>query len=105
MNSKIVLFYLHGIWRRKWIAAAICWIVCIVGWPAVFRIPNVYESQARVYVDVDSLLTPLLRGLAVESNPLQQLDYMQRTLLSRPNMEQVIHLAAVSYTHRRAHET
>ena len=93
MNSKIVLFYLRGIWRRKWIAAAICWIVCIVGWPAVFRIPNVYESQARVYVDVDSLLTPLLRGLAVESNPLQQLDYMQRTLLSRPNMEQVIHLA------------
>lgn len=93
MNSKIVLFYLRGIWRRKWIAAAICWIVCIVGWPTVFRIPNTYKSMARVYVDVDSLLTPLLRGLAVESNPLQQLDYMQRTLLSRPNLEQVIHLA------------
>src|SRR5271154_2219844 len=93
MNSKLVLFYLQGVWRRKWIAVAICWVVCLVGWPAVYDIPNSYESMARVYVDVDSLLTPLLRGLAVESNPLQQLDYMQRTLLSRPNLEQVIHLA------------
>jgi polysaccharide chain length determinant protein (PEP-CTERM system associated) len=93
MNSKLIFYYLGGIWRRKWIAAVICWVVCLVGWPAVYRIPNVYESMARVYVDVDSLLTPLLRGLAVETNPLQQLDYMQRTLLSRPNLEQVIHLA------------
>ena len=93
MNSKIVLFYLQGIWRRKWMAVAICWAVCIVGWPAVYLIPNNYETVARVYVDVDSMLTPLLRGLAVEANPLQQLDFMQRTLLSRPNLEQVIHLA------------
>jgi polysaccharide chain length determinant protein (PEP-CTERM system associated) len=93
MNSKLLLFYLHGVWRRKWIAVAICWVVCLVGWPAVYYIPNTYESAARVYVDVDSLLTPLLRGLAVETNPLQQLDYMQRTLLSRPNLEQVVHLA------------
>lgn len=93
MDTKLIFFYLQGIWRRKWIIAAICWIVCLIGWPVVFRIPNVYESSTRVYVDVDSLLTPLLRGLAVESNPLQQLDYMQRTLLSRPNLEQVIHLA------------
>jgi polysaccharide chain length determinant protein (PEP-CTERM system associated) len=93
MNSKIVLFYLQGVWRRKWIAVAICWAVCIVGWPAVFYIPNTYETMARVYVDVDSMLTPLLRGIAIESNPLQQLDFMQRTLLSRPNLEQVIHLA------------
>ncbi len=93
MNSKIIFFYLQGIWRRKWMAVAICWAVCLVGWPAVFFIPNTYETVARVYIDVDSMLTPLLRGLAVESNPLQQLDFMQRTLLSRPNLEQVIHLA------------
>jgi polysaccharide chain length determinant protein (PEP-CTERM system associated) len=93
MDRKLIFFYLQGIWRRKWVAAGICWLVCLIGWPTVFRIPNTYESSARVYVDVDSLLTPLLRGIAVETNPLQQLDYMQRTLLSRPNLEQVIHLA------------
>lgn len=93
MNTKLILFYLHGIWRRRWIVVAICWAICVAGWAGVFQLHDVYESQARVYVDVDSLLTPLLRGLAVEVNPLQQLDYMQRTLLSRPNLEQVIHLA------------
>jgi len=93
MDRKLIFFYLQGIWRRKWVAAGVCWLVCVIGWPAVFRIPNIYESSARVYVDVDSLLTPLLRGIAVETDPLQQLDYMQRTLLSRPNLEQVIHLA------------
>jgi polysaccharide chain length determinant protein (PEP-CTERM system associated) len=93
MDTKLLFFYLHGIWRRKWIAAAICWTMCLAGWIGIFSLKDVYASEARVYVDVDSLLTPLLRGLAVESNPLQQLDYMQRTLLSRPNLEQVIHLA------------
>jgi polysaccharide chain length determinant protein (PEP-CTERM system associated) len=93
MNTKLIFYYLQGIWRRRWIVAAICWAICIAGWAGVFELDDVYESQARVYVDVDSLLTPLLRGLAVEANPLQQLDYMQRTLLSRPNLEQVIHLA------------
>ncbi len=104
MDSKLLLYYLHGIWRRKWIAAGICWLVCLIGWPSVFYIPNVYESSARVYVDVDSLLTPLLRGLAIDSNPLRQLDYMQRTLLSRPNLEQVIHLANLDANARTPEE-
>jgi polysaccharide chain length determinant protein (PEP-CTERM system associated) len=93
-NLKALLHSnLLAIWRRKWIAAAICWVVCALGWTAVMTIPDRYQSSARVYVNVDSLLTPLLRGLAVETNPLQQLDYMERTLLSRPNLEQIAHLA------------
>jgi polysaccharide chain length determinant protein (PEP-CTERM system associated) len=96
--QTLLRFYLQAMWRRKWIAAAICWAVCAIGWTAVVMIPNRYASSARVYVNVDSLLTPLLRGLAIETNPLQQLDYMQRTLLSRPNLEQVAHLAGLDAT-------
>jgi polysaccharide chain length determinant protein (PEP-CTERM system associated) len=93
MDTKLIFYYLQGIWRRRWIVVAICWSICIAGWTGVFRLHDVYDSSARVYVDVNSLLGPLLAGLAIGSNPLQQLDYMQRTLLSRPNLEQVIHLA------------
>lgn len=93
-----IFIYVRAIWRRKWIAAAVCWAVCAIGWTAVSIIPNQYASEARVYVNVDSLLRPLLRGLAVDTNPLQQLDYMQRTLLSRPNLEQVVHLADLDST-------
>src|SRR4029077_18393984 len=38
------------------------------------------------------LLTPLLKGLAADTDPSRQLDFMQRTLLSRPNLEQLIRL-------------
>jgi polysaccharide chain length determinant protein (PEP-CTERM system associated) len=36
------------------------------------------------------VLTPLLRGLALDSTPTNQLDMLQRTLLSRPNLEKLI---------------
>jgi polysaccharide chain length determinant protein (PEP-CTERM system associated) len=91
--GAFILTYLQAIWRRKWVVASVCWGVCLIGWVAIFKLPDSYQSDARVYLDVNSLLTPLLRGLAVEADPLHQLDYMQRTLLSRSNLEQVIHLA------------
>ena len=55
-------------------------------------VPTKYESSARVYLNADPLLTPLLRGLAADTDPTRQLDFMQRTLLSRPNLEQLVRL-------------
>jgi polysaccharide chain length determinant protein (PEP-CTERM system associated) len=54
--------------------------------------PTKYESSARVYLNADPLLTPLLKGLAADTDPTRQLDFMQRTLLSRPNLEQLVRL-------------
>lgn len=80
---------LHAMWQRRWYALATAWAVTLVGWGLVATIPDKYQSSARVYVDTDSLLRPLMRGLAVEVNVGQQLNFMQRTLLSRPNIEKV----------------
>ena len=91
--STTIFQYLHAIWRRKWMTAFATWAICIVGWTAIALMPSKYESSARVYVDADGLLGPLLRGLAVEVDPAQQLDVLQRTLLSRPNLEELIHMA------------
>jgi polysaccharide chain length determinant protein (PEP-CTERM system associated) len=76
-------------WRRRWLVVATAWLVCLLGWTGVFLIPNSYESQARLYVDTDAVLTPLLRGLAIDTAP-SQLEIMQRTLLSRPNLNKLI---------------
>lgn len=84
-----------NLWRHKWIALAACWIVCLLGWSAVMMMPRRYESDARAYVDVNGLLTPLLKGLVVDTSSNQNTDYVRQTLLSRPNLEQVIHLAAL----------
>ncbi|MCW2240899.1 polysaccharide chain length determinant protein (PEP-CTERM system associated) [Azospirillum canadense] len=52
--------------------------------------PDRYESNARIYVDTDTLITPLMRGLTVQTDPDRQIDIMRKTLLTRPNLEQVI---------------
>ncbi len=90
---SILVRYLTAMWRRRWAAILTCWIVCVAGWTAVVMVPRQYESQGRFYVDVDSLLTPVLSGIAIDSNPAQHLDYLRNTLLSRPNLERVMHLA------------
>lgn len=53
-------------------------------------IPHSFESSGRLYVDADAILTPLLHGLAVDTATANQLDMMQKTLLSRPNLEKLI---------------
>src|SRR6201997_4485911 len=84
--------YLHAVWRHKWLGVATAWLVCTAGWIGVALVPTKYESSARVYLNADPLLTPLLKGLAADTDPTRQLDFMQRTLLSRPNLEQLVRL-------------
>ena len=83
---------LQAVWRHKWLGVATAWLVCTVGWIGVALVPTKYESSARVYLNADPLLTPLLKGLAADTDPTRQLDFMQRTLLSRPNLEQLVRL-------------
>ncbi len=89
----IILQHAISMWRRRWHAIGVAWLVCVVGWTAVAYMPNIYEAKTRVYVDTDSMLRPLLRGLAVDNNMLNEVDLMQRTLLSRPNLQKVARLA------------
>lgn len=87
------LAYLRGMWHRRWIGLAAAWAVAIVGIAVVYKIPEKYEASARVYVDTETLLRPLLAGLAIQPNVDQQVALISRTLISRPNVEKLIRLA------------
>lgn len=87
---RLVRLGLATAWRRRWLLVVTAWGVCLLGWAGVAAIPNIYESDARLYVDADAVLTPLLRGLAIDQNTEDQLEMMQRTLLSRPNLDKLI---------------
>jgi len=88
-----VISYLRGMWHRRWIGLAAAWIAAIIGVGIVYKVPEKYEAQARVYVDTESLLKPLLAGLAIQPNLDQQVALMSRTLISRPNVERLIRMA------------
>ena len=82
-----------GMWRFRWQSVLVAWLVGIVGVAAVFQIPDQYEASARVFVDTQSILKPLMRGLAVQPNVEQQVMMLSRTLISRPNVEKLVRMA------------
>jgi polysaccharide chain length determinant protein (PEP-CTERM system associated) len=88
-----LLDHLRGMWHRRWIGLAVAWLAAIIGIGVVYRIPERYEASARVYVDTESLLRPLLSGLAIQPNLEQQVALMSRTLISRPNVEKLVRMA------------
>src|SRR5436190_15221036 len=88
-----LLSLLRGIWHRRWIGLAVAWLAAIIGIAIVYRIPERYEATARVYVDTESILRPLLAGLAIQPNLDQQVALMSRTLISRPNVEKLVRMA------------
>lgn len=84
-----IMHYARAIWRYRWYVHAIAWPIALGGWLFVASLPDEYESSARVYVDTKSMLRPLLRGLAVQTDVASEVQMMTRTLLSRPNLEKI----------------
>jgi polysaccharide chain length determinant protein (PEP-CTERM system associated) len=87
---ELIVFYLNALWKRRWIVLLGAWAVAIPGWVIVATIPNIYQSSSRIYVDTSNILQPLLKGIAVQSDLPAQVQLMQQSLLSRPNLEAVV---------------
>lgn len=101
-----LLSSLKGIWKYRWYGLAVMWTVALVGWLKVLTMPDDYQSTARVFVDTQSMLKPLLAGMTTVPNVEQQVSIMSRTLLSRPNVERVMRMVDldVHSTNARQHE-
>ena len=88
MHEKIneIYGYLHGFWRYRWSALLIAWVIGVIGWLVVYALPDQYEAKTTVHIDTSSIMKPLLKGLAVETDPDEQLQVMTRVMLSRENL-------------------
>lgn len=82
-----VIGYLRGVWLKRRYILMVVWIVCPIGWALVTMLPSQYSSEARIHADTRSILRPLLRGLAIQTDPTKELELMVKTLLSRGNLE------------------
>jgi polysaccharide chain length determinant protein (PEP-CTERM system associated) len=92
-------------WHRRWIGLTFAWVVVIIGGVAVFRLPDQFEASARVYVDTQSLLRPLLAGMAIAPDASGQVAILSRTLLSRPNIEKIIRKSDLDTSARASAES
>ena len=72
---RIARLILRGMWLRRWLGVIVAWVVGVALAGAVFLTPDKYEASARIFVDTDSVLKPLLAGLVVQANTEQQSAY------------------------------
>lgn len=87
------LDYARATWQRRFVGLTVAWIAAFATIVAIVLTPDKYEASARLYVDTQSVLKPLMSGLAVQPNIEQQVGMLGRTLLSRPNMEKLVRMA------------
>jgi polysaccharide biosynthesis transport protein len=90
MNSLYDEFRIavHSVWNRRWLALAVAWGVCLLGWLIVAMIPNKYESKAQIQVRTQSMLSD-----QIGVDPRDQRRNIQelgQTLISSGNLEKVI---------------
>lgn len=85
-----VLNVLRAVKQRRWIAVGVVWLVGVLLAVVIALIPNRYEATAKLFVDTQSVLKPLMSGLAFQPDLDQQVRMLARTLLSRPNLERLM---------------
>ena len=88
--AEELLIALRAVWRRRWLAIGVMWGAMVLGMAVVWATPNRYEASARVYVDTQTVLKPLMAGLAFQPDTDQQVRMLARTLVSRPNVERIL---------------
>ena len=76
---------LYAIWRMRWLALAVAWGFCLIGWVMVMRVPAAYESSARISVQVKSLL-----GDGSEGDVQKGIDRVRQSLTSTEILKRVV---------------
>ena len=77
------------LWRGRWLAVAVAWGMSLVFALAIHFVPDRYEASARIYIDTQSVLKPLMAGLTFQPDIDQQVKMVAQTLITRPNLERL----------------
>jgi polysaccharide chain length determinant protein (PEP-CTERM system associated) len=88
--TQRLLTTLRGIWRHRWLGIIVAWCIALIGAVVVQLTPERFEARARLYVDTQTVLKPLMAGLAFQPDIDQQVRMLGRTLVSRPNAERLV---------------
>lgn len=81
---------LPAMWEKRWWGLAVAWAFALLGALGIVYYKERYLASATVFVDTRTMLRPLLDGLAVQPDVGEQVQMLARTLLSRPNVQEIM---------------
>lgn len=81
---------LHGAWRHRWVGMSVGWVLGACAAAGVTLYKDRHEAMARIHVNTQTVLKPLMAQLAVQPDIDMQVRMLARTLISRPRIEQLV---------------
>ena len=78
---------LYSAWSRKWLVLGVAWAVCLAGWLFVATIPNTYESQARIFIQLDDVLS---KQIGIAGSDMTDIARVRQRLASASTLGQVV---------------
>lgn len=86
-NLRILI---RGMWAHRRLGLVVMWGLGAALLGLLLLLPQRYEASARIFVNTDSILKPLMTGLTVQPNDEQRITMLSRVVISRPNVEQLV---------------
>ncbi len=84
-------------WQYRWIGVSVAWVLAVVSVILVSFLNDTYQATARIHVDTQTVLKPLMKELAAQPDIDQQVRMLARTLISRPTIEKLIGLKELGF--------
>jgi len=94
-----VRWAVRAVARHRGLAFGVTLGVALLSAALIATRPDRYEARARVYVDTQSVLKPLMAGLTFQPDVDQQVRMLARTLISRPNVERLVAMPELQQSH------
>jgi polysaccharide chain length determinant protein (PEP-CTERM system associated) len=78
------------VWGRRWLALCTATVLAVCGMTGIAMFHDRYQATARVYVNTQTVLKPLMESLTFQPDIDQQVSMLARTLISRPNVDKLV---------------
>ena len=88
---------LRNVRSRRWLVLAVSASCALVFAGVILLVPQRFEATSRLFVDTQTVLKPMMVGLAYQPDIDQQVRMLARTLVSRPNVERLVDMPEVKF--------
>ena len=83
---NLVVSYLTALWHWRRPALFAAWLISLLGWGIIALLPDRYTVTARLVVDTETILGPLMADIAVTPDFDRQVAMIRDTLFAEPNI-------------------